>query len=173
MTPDEIQALAQETKRQSTRRALATMGVIALTCSVALSGLVAREIRHGIFAAQSLHWPVVEGFIMSSGVQRIQRNDCAVKVKYRYWVGGRELIGDRATFRPAEGCRNAEALAAQFPPSSNADVHYRPGTPEVSVLQPGGWDLSADVLLGLLGLTAAMMIAVTIFLARVLWGARR
>jgi len=99
-------------------------------------------VEHGKLAAESLTWPSVPGTVYASGVTISHGHRSATSyhadVRYRFTVGGRVFEGRGASFEGCDSTRACEAIVDTYPAGSRAEVHYRPGTPEMNVLIPGG-----------------------------------
>ncbi len=60
-------------------------------------------------------------------------------VEYTYFVDGQEFGGNTVFFGCCGGgsAKEESAITQRFPVDSPVDVHYKPGKPSVSVLEPG------------------------------------
>jgi hypothetical protein len=99
-------------------------------------------VQDGKLAEESVTWPSVPGTILSvstrsSGGYRIATTH-NVSIHYRFTVDGRVLEGSRATFGVALSRRQCQDIVDVHPVGSIAQIHYRPGAPEMNVVEPGG-----------------------------------
>ena len=104
-------------------------------------------------AAESSGWPSVEGEIVRSDVveERTQSQSRAGDdrrvyrgaVRYRYRVDGTDYEGDRVSLGEyaTENRADAEAVTRRYPLGRRVPVHYRPGAPDASLLEPGSGGL--------------------------------
>ena len=104
-------------------------------------------------AAESRDWPSVEGEIVGSDVveERTQSQSRAgddrrvyrSAIRYRYRVDGADYEGDRVSLGEyaTENRADAEAVTRRYPPGRRVPVHYRPGEPDASLLEPGSGGL--------------------------------
>src|SRR4051812_25976109 len=92
-------------------------------------------------AKESASWPLVRGRVLLSSCERAlgvrQTRMPDLRVHYRYVVDGAAYEGHRATFATHLGALTCEELAAGYLPGAEADVHYHPADPSLSVLRPG------------------------------------
>ena len=98
-------------------------------------------------AGTSADWPTVQGTIVSSAVdsrrsstsQGRPRTTFHADVRYKYAVGGAELVGDRVTVGDDTSTSSSDAreIVARYPAGSKVTVSYDPANPAQSVLEPG------------------------------------
>jgi hypothetical protein len=99
-------------------------------------------IQDGKLADESLTWPSAPGTILYASVMSSSSYRSGtthnVSIHYRFSVDGRVLEGRRATFGAALSRRECQDIVDAHPVGSIAEIHYRPGAPEINVVQPGG-----------------------------------
>lgn len=106
-------------------------------------------------AAQSPHWPQVEGEIVVSEVVSNTSRKALPKIVYRYTIDGKEFTATRIAFaqalthgftisystgnaEPSTTNRGlAQKLVATFPRGKKVVVFYSPQDPSLAVLRPG------------------------------------
>lgn len=109
-------------------------------------------------AIESESWPVSEGVVQKSYVESslsttssssaipIQNRQTYTSVlhseviSYQFHVDGKKYFGNKLTLSPKSQSGDsayAQALVRQYPEGSVVKVHYRPGDPTFSVIQPG------------------------------------
>jgi hypothetical protein len=97
---------------------------------VAVSSLVAVVVRNQRErAGQS--WPIVGGTVESAQMTMVD-GQARAEVAYSYSVNGEYFSG--VFFRVPRTTGKGEELLAHFPKESHVLVHYKPGSPEISVL---------------------------------------
>ena len=159
---------------------------IAILAFVFLAGLLFAvtgylDIRE---AEDSLAWPVAEGVITKSYVER-KRSDSksagqqvigsakytySPTVRYRYDVAGRPYTGVRIgvvnVFKSGDHGRSwANSVVARYPVGKHVMVYFHPDTPAKAVLSPGREGTSAlPLVLGLLAIVLSL--AGMVFVAR-------
>ena len=112
----------------------------------ALAGLLAYcawgIIQDGKLADESVTWPSAPGTILSASVTSSSGyrsgTTHSVSLHYRFAVDGRLLEGHRATFGVALSRRQCQEIVDAHPVGSVAPIHYRPGQPDMNVVEPGG-----------------------------------
>ncbi len=87
-------------------------------------------------------WPVVAGVVTSSTIQQTPSRLGSYykpRVKYTYAVAGVTYTGNRRRFDDDDYAFKASATSrlAKYVPGAQIPVHYDPGDPSCSVLQPG------------------------------------
>jgi hypothetical protein len=99
-------------------------------------------VQEGKLAEESATWPSVPGTILSASVRNSSgyrgSRTHSVSIHYRFTVDGRELEGGRATFGVALSLRRCQEIVDAHPAGSTAQIHYRPGAPEMNVVEAGG-----------------------------------
>ena len=103
---------------------------------------------------ESKSWPTAEGKILSTEIEarkstsrdsRTRRERTTTSyhgvVKYEYLVSGQTHQSDRISYKSYGGSQeHAKMVVAAYPVGSPVTVHYNPGKPAESVLEPGvGW----------------------------------
>jgi hypothetical protein len=122
-------------------------------------------------AQASADWPAVDGTITRSTIERISsgggsgrpRSEThAARIAYEYSVDGNRREGSRVSFGHYDTADEADAarVVKRYPAGTNVKVHYMPGNPGESVLEPGTrglpWLLLAlGIVFGLVGLVLA------------------
>jgi hypothetical protein len=90
---------------------------------------------------QARRWPATTGQVLDVGLRyhRARRGGYLPEVRYRYAVGGQELVGSRLRFggRTLLSERAAKAALRGAQPGAEVAVHYNPQDPREAVLQPG------------------------------------
>jgi len=109
-------------------------------------------------AAASTSWPVTDGRITASRVERVKQGGdgkatYTADITYEYALDGRTFEGDRVWFGDAYSASDASAFRAavgRYPVGRAVKVHYDPAEPAESVLEPGPtWSGSALYFIGL------------------------
>jgi hypothetical protein len=87
----------------------------------------------------SLDWPTAEGTVVSSGIDKRER-ETKPHVVYTYAVGGIEYTSTQISFdlfdKPG-GEGRVETIVARYPEGKQVAVHFDPGSPATAVLEPG------------------------------------
>lgn len=100
-------------------------------------------------AAQSAHWPTVQGIVAESRIKdvKVSRGKSTVPgfeavIRYRYQAGGRSYEADLIHFcyKATSNREHAEQLTSTFPEGAAAMVAYSPDKPALAVLYPGYTD---------------------------------
>jgi len=119
-----------------------------LIVGIVMLGFGLRSLRA---ARASASWPVADGTVTSSEVERSTSRSSSgkrsarttttyhAKVKYRYSVGGQSHEGDRVAFGDYGSSKSSHAreIAARYPVGIKVDVFHAPDSPDQSVLEPG------------------------------------
>lgn len=102
-------------------------------------------------AAESKGWPAVDGEIVRSNIVEEVSTTSPGRgsrtyrptIRYRYRVGDADLEGERVSLGEfaTENRADADVVVQRYPVGRRLPVHYRPGSPETSVLEPGSGDL--------------------------------
>ncbi len=108
-------------------------------------------------AAASTSWPVTDGRITGSRVERVKQKKggttYTADITYEYALDGRTFEGDRVWFGDDYSASDASAFRAavgRYPVGRAVKVHYDPAEPAESVLEPGTtWSGSALYFIGL------------------------
>jgi hypothetical protein len=89
-------------------------------------------------------WPVADGVIVVSDLQRSRGSDGAFmyrpEVTYRYEVQGRQLVSSRTQFGDRlelSWSRPAVQIVQKYPVGTRVSVRYAPDDPEEAVLETG------------------------------------
>jgi hypothetical protein len=121
-------------------------------------------------AAASTSWPVTDGRITASRVERVKQGGdgkatYTADITYEYALDGRTFEGDRVWFGDDYSASDASAFRAavgRYPVGQAVKVHYDPAEPAESVLEPGTtWSGSALYFIGLGLMTLGGIIAVS------------
>jgi len=96
------------------------------------------SVRQSRRSKQSGAWPTVVGVVVKSRVED-DEGTYQADVTYEYEVAGCGYYGTRIRFGYCGGPRrgSAQELAAAYPVGRTVAIHYDPGGPKESVLQPG------------------------------------
>lgn len=109
-------------------------------------------------------WPVAEGRVVRSGLEELYPprkigfcGQC-FRIEYLYLVGERVLEGRRVGVGwpcfASEG--RMKTLSARYPAGKTVEVHYDPGHPERSLLEPGlDWTVFSQWGIGIMAVSAA------------------
>jgi hypothetical protein len=102
---------------------------------------------HDVYqGAASRGWPTVEGEVIRSSVQsrRSGRPDRSQRVHspdvvYSYRIGNELYTGDRIAFGgySSSAGNYANRMTHRYPRGRQVSVHYQPGKPDNTVLEPG------------------------------------
>lgn len=133
---------------------LGIVACIALFSAAIFLGGFARGIAEIKKGYESKFWPAAQGKILSTdievrkstsrdhraGLNRTTTSHHGV-VKYEYAVSGQTFESDRISYKSYGGSQeHAKKVVAAYPVGSSVTVHYNPGNPAESVLEPGvGW----------------------------------
>ena len=98
-------------------------------------------LRHAARERASLGWPTTSGVVQSSSVQEYRGRGGPTYypiVSYRYEVGGVTFTGHQVSYSSTSysNTQDAQADADRYPEGSTVKVHYSPGEPWDSVLEP-------------------------------------
>jgi len=98
--------------------------------------------RLGMESKFSENWPSVSGVIVASRVEKprgAEAGGLQAKIVYEYSVAGKKYQGDRVSFNQGSGFApdDPRKLTARYPRNASVKVHYDPGAPQKSVLEPG------------------------------------
>jgi uncharacterized protein DUF3592 len=117
---------------------------------------LASSVKDVIKATAASTWPVVEGVVLSSQVQRGCKNFAYYLpfVSYRYTVERQEYVGRRIAFG-ANICSSesdAAKIANAYPEGKTIQVHFDPASPDESALnvsrtEAGTWPVFIFALL--------------------------
>jgi hypothetical protein len=129
------------------------LGLFLFAIALVLAGIAWRMLqtdRENVrLAAASSAWPTASGHVQSCEVvkhvatrrdnetnQDIEQITYEPTVSYVYAVGGKELAGNRLSFKRAHyiSDKKANAAVAQFPTGATVAVAYDPADPQNSVL---------------------------------------
>lgn len=100
-----------------------------------------------INASTSRRWPTTQGRIETTSIKKVEERRHGMTlvrtrptIHYEYEVNGKPYRGDRFSFDmsiavDANGA--ALELAAKYPVGTTVAVHYKPGRPSRSVIEPG------------------------------------
>lgn len=119
-----------------------TLLIVGLLFTVIGLGMIGKLVLDVSGALAADNWPVVQGTVQSSSVNRVRLKDkpdeYEAKVQYTYEVARQVYSNDTIKFgyRP-ETESGAESLAAEFTAGKAVDVYYDPASPGKSVLQTG------------------------------------
>lgn len=128
-----------ELQQMRLNRSVKTFGFLIGLLGLYMMGLGALSVFD---AVRSHWWPIAEGLVEQSGVERIpDTNRFRPVVRYAYKEGRMPRTGT-AFFHPSNNSarfdrKTAFKLAAAFPADSRIEVRYDPGDPTVSLLRPG------------------------------------
>jgi hypothetical protein len=113
---------------------------VGATTVVTLLGWSWQEI---VRAHRSKEWPTCAGEIVHSRVAERCDEGCrmySADVRYRYAIGGRELVCDRIGFggsKEASWPGPAERIVQRYPAGQRVMVHVSPDDPRLAVLEAG------------------------------------
>jgi hypothetical protein len=113
-----------------------------------LFGLVAfvAGVRDVYRAWESETWPAAEGVVRNSYVEyetdsdHEDRGTYWAEVRYEFTVDGRTRTGARVAFggdAASSDPSSAQTIVNRYPAGAAVTVYYRPGNPDVCVLEPG------------------------------------
>jgi hypothetical protein len=98
-------------------------------------------------ARESAAWPAVDGTITRSTVERVQSGGggrpqsvtYAAQIAYAYAAEGSRHAGQRISLGhvDTEAQSDADGVVKRYPVGAQVKVHYMPGNPGESVLEPG------------------------------------
>jgi hypothetical protein len=120
---------------------------------------------NALMGYQSMHWPSVSGEIVLKEIVKFSSGKSSTaypryhpRVRYRYAVDGRMLIGRSISFcsEKENSLEGAEKEAAQWEPGKAVQVFYHPRKPSNSVLRTGIDRGSIFFLLFLCGVAAVL-----------------
>ncbi|MBF0467960.1 MAG: DUF3592 domain-containing protein [Desulfamplus sp.] len=130
------------------------------------------QTRGFIWAKLSVDWPVAQGRVISSWVERhhdLERGTSfEAKVAYEYIVEGVPFEGNRIFFGKAGSSHlsTEEEIVSIYPAGKSVHVYYKPGNPEVCLLEPGKTGKSKLLIVfGMIFLFAGLFLVAT----RKLW----
>ena len=130
------------------QQALIWTTVVAAVCGLFSFGLARAIVRTVWRRAASSTWPTVPGEVIQSEIDAPQarasddRNDCGVRIRYRYQVDGKSFESDCVRPGLVGMTRRvfAEELVARYPLGAHVDVTYNPKAPEDASLEPTNAD---------------------------------
>jgi hypothetical protein len=100
-------------------------------------------LQHAARERASPGWPTTGGVVQSSSIEERRGRGGPTYyypiVSYRYEVGGITFTGHQISYSPTSYSdpQSAQADANRYPEGSTVQVHYSPGEPWESVLEPG------------------------------------
>jgi hypothetical protein len=99
-------------------------------------------LRHVAVGRASPEWPSTSGVVQRSSIeQRRSRRSITYHpiVSYRYQLGGTAYIGHQIRYSSTSynDAQGAQEHADRYAEGSTIQVHYSPGDPSESVLEPG------------------------------------
>jgi hypothetical protein len=101
-----------------------------------------RVAKDGRLAEESASWPSVSGTVLSSTVSASGGGYRSIRsygpvIRYRFTVDGRVFEGGRTAFNGHFSQKSSQEIVDAHRAGDPVLVHYRPGDPEICVLQPG------------------------------------
>jgi hypothetical protein len=119
-------------------------------------------------AKASVDWPSTLGKVLESSVERPRSSESSstayhATILYEYSVEGTTFSGNRVAYGDygSSNPSHARTIVSRYPKGKTVTVHYRPGTPEECLLEPGlkgqSWVLPGG---GLLFFAAGILVAV-------------
>ena len=103
-------------------------------------GLLAYGIFNGYRSMKAESWPVAEGIILTSQIERSisngERRYRAI-IRYSYQVNGNTYQNNRVSYVNVSTKGYAEKLVGRYPVDHTVDVYYNPNKPSESVLSAG------------------------------------
>jgi hypothetical protein len=176
-------AAAPPAPRRRIRRAVLALSQVYTVAGVfwlmlTIASLFAEpNLRRAAYGAASVRWPSTDGRIVSSRL--VTDHDSSddkrysAAVRYSYEVDGAQYVGDRVLFyyrSRFEGHTYDRSLVdpvlRRYPVGRQVRVHYEPGAPKNSVLEPGlvGAELAAGaVALGFVGLATLLLLVMAAY----------
>ncbi|MCA9148699.1 MAG: DUF3592 domain-containing protein [Planctomycetales bacterium] len=92
----------------------------------------------------SVDWPVANGTLVESQVIEVRRRQRGMRsykasIRYDYAVDGQQFQGTRVAFGDSSWINRdyAQTTVNRYRSGSAVEVHFMPGSPSVSVLEPG------------------------------------
>ncbi len=126
------------------------------------------QVRGLIWAKTSVDWPVARGKVISSSVKMSSSSKSGTsfeaKVNYEFTVEGDTFEGDRIFFGKTSSGNSSDEdqIAWSYPKGKSVNVYYRPGNPEVCLLEPGKTGKSKLLLIfGVIFFSAGMFLVLT------------
>jgi hypothetical protein len=108
-------------------------------CLVGLAAAV-----YGLFvirkARESAGWPVAEGQVVHSQVDRNEEGAYAPDVRYSYVIEGVQFTGrciQAGVYVSSSDDSDASRCVSRYPKGARVDVAYNPANPAEAVLEPG------------------------------------
>ena len=114
-------------------------GILMILNSLGFFIWLVREYYH---ASQSPTWPIVDGTITQSYIQKKYRNGGRTYhaiIHFKYKINNIEYEGKKRcfTYMATSFIKHAEDILSIYPVGKNVDVFHHPDKPKVSVLEVG------------------------------------
>lgn len=173
--PDAISAPSSKSEPRLTPRQQSVI-IWTIVTLFALAGAAASifGVRGVLRAKVSMDWPTTQGKILESSVERKTHrktgsgtisktsNSYHANISYEYNVDGTAFRGKRVAYGDHGRGKSSYArdIVKRYPKGKSVTVHYMPGNPKESLLEPGlqlqafGWPVIGAILLLVAGALA-------------------